>query len=229
MRVLITPVTVGINFLVFRSLISFRAAGLLCLVCLGVAYMSISDAQEKARLAEGNMSLRRDTLLGYAFGLGGVTLAALYGIMIGQYHKTFEATSMQLLAVISPISCALLWALSPFTDTLPPWREVTLTEWSLVFGSGLCAVMINASQFCIIAQSSALSSTVVGHLKTCLIVALGWWLAHTHVTSSMGVGIAVALLGIFGYSALQIADSTRKALPAVQLPLTQSPQVESKS
>jgi solute carrier family 35, member E3 len=34
--------------------------------------------------------------------------------------------------------------------------------------------MVNLSQFFIINDAGAVSSTVVGHLKTCLIVGLGW-------------------------------------------------------
>jgi solute carrier family 35 protein E3 len=52
----------------------------------------------------------------------------------------------------------------------------------MVLLSGLLAAILNISQFFIVARTGAVSSTVVGHVKTCLIVALGW------VTSGRGLG-----------------------------------------
>ena len=58
------------------------------------------------------------------------------------------------------------------------------------------AALINISQFFIVAGSGAVSSTVVGHLKTCLIVALGW-ISSGRKASDRGIlGILMAIAGI---------------------------------
>lgn len=63
--------------------------------------------------------------------------------------------------------------------------------------SGALAVLINVSQFFIIAQSGPVSSTVVGHSKTCIIVILGWLSSGRTVADMCVVGLLLALAGIF--------------------------------
>ncbi|KAL2263879.1 hypothetical protein VTK26DRAFT_4556 [Humicola hyalothermophila] len=87
----------------------------------------------------------------------------------------------------------------------------------LILLSGLLAALINLSQFFIVARAGAVSSTVVGHVKTCLIVALGW------VVSGKGVGVAdargrgsvcgvaVALGGIMTYSVIMLREKEKQA------------------
>lgn len=65
--------------------------------------------------------------------------------------------------------------------------------------SGLFASLINISQFFIIAQTGAVSSTVVGHLKTCTIVALGWFVSGRPIGDKSIIGVAVAIGGITMY------------------------------
>ena len=58
------------------------------------------------------------------------------------------------------------------------------------------ASLINISQFFIVAGAGPVSSTVVGHLKTCSIVALGWTFSGRRA-NDMGVfGILMAISGI---------------------------------
>jgi solute carrier family 35 protein E3 len=52
------------------------------------------------------------------------------------------------------------------------------------------------SQFFIIAQTGPVSSTVVGHLKTCSIVALGWIMSGRSVGDKSILGVLIAIGGI---------------------------------
>ena len=52
------------------------------------------------------------------------------------------------------------------------------------------------SQFFIIAQTGPVSSTVVGHMKTCSIVALGWMQSGRTVGDKAVIGVLVAIGGI---------------------------------
>lgn len=65
--------------------------------------------------------------------------------------------------------------------------------------SGMFAALINLSQFFIIGQTGPVSSTVVGHLKTCLIVTLGWVTSGRSVGDKSIVGVFVAIGGIISY------------------------------
>lgn len=56
--------------------------------------------------------------------------------------------------------------------------------------------MINISQFFIIEQAGPVSSTVVGQLKTCCIVTLGWMGSGRTILDGSMVGICLAIGGI---------------------------------
>jgi solute carrier family 35 protein E3 len=58
------------------------------------------------------------------------------------------------------------------------------------------ASLINISQFYIVAGAGAVSSTVVGHLKTCSIVALGWAVNGRKANDKGVYGILMAISGI---------------------------------
>lgn len=66
--------------------------------------------------------------------------------------------------------------------------------------SGLCACLINLSQFVIIAGAGPVASTVVGHAKTLAIVTLGWIVSGRSVSDKSIVGIVIAIGGIMLYS-----------------------------
>ena len=73
-----------------------------------------------------------------------------------------------------------------------------------MFQSGLCASLINISQFFIVAQTGPVSSTVVGHVKTCTIVALGWMTSGLAIGDKAVLGVFIAIGGIIGYSVIML-------------------------
>jgi solute carrier family 35 protein E3 len=56
--------------------------------------------------------------------------------------------------------------------------------------------LINLSQFYIITDAGPVSSTVVGHLKTILIVGLGWILHGKNAGNESLAGVMLAVFGI---------------------------------
>lgn len=62
--------------------------------------------------------------------------------------------------------------------------------------SGMLACLINLSQFLIIKEAGPVSSTVVGHSKTCLIVATGWITSGKSLSDGSLIGIVMAIGGI---------------------------------
>lgn len=62
--------------------------------------------------------------------------------------------------------------------------------------SGLFACLINLSQFVIINEAGPVSSTVVGHLKTVLIVALGWVYSGKAIKDWTMAGVLIAIAGM---------------------------------
>ena len=60
----------------------------------------------------------------------------------------------------------------------------------------MLASLINISQFFIVTQAGPVSSTVVGHLKTCTIVAMGWALSGRAIDDEAVIGVILAIGGI---------------------------------
>ncbi|KAM0636813.1 hypothetical protein ACHAQF_001385 [Verticillium nonalfalfae] len=159
--------------------------------CLGVGMVSYYDTRPTSDAAINSTSV-----LGVVFAFSGIFASSLYTVWIASYHRKLEMSSMQLLHNQAPIAAFLLLYAIPFVDNFPVWSEVALPRWILILISGLCASLINISQFFIVAQTGPVSSTVVGHVKTCTIVALGWMLSGRSVDDKSIFGVLIAIGGI---------------------------------
>lgn len=84
----------------------------------------------------------------------------------------------------------------PFGERQTKYILLTRREFFLSKKSGLLACLINLSQFVIIHEAGPVSSTVVGHFKTCSIVAMGWIVSGKSLTDGSLVGILLAIGGI---------------------------------
>lgn len=60
--------------------------------------------------------------------------------------------------------------------------------------------MINWSQFLIIGETSVLSFNIIGIVKTCLVLMLGWWVEGKVIGLKDAVGVLLAIGGSFAYS-----------------------------
>jgi solute carrier family 35 protein E3 len=143
-----------------------------------------------------NNAIQTTSLLGIIFALSGVCASSLYTVLIGAYHKKLQMSSSQLLLNQAPISSVLLLFAVPFVDHIPDLPAVPTYRWLMILMSGGFAALINISQFFIIAGSGPVSSTVVGHLKTVSIVAIGWALSGRSAVDKSALGIVMTVAGI---------------------------------
>lgn len=194
-RILLTPGTAALNYLFYNTKISMAAGLAIIPICAGVGLTTYYDALSVT-------SERTTSIYGVVFALAGVTVSCVYTIWIGTFAKKYQVSSMQLLYNQAPWSVLLLLICVPFSDTIPVFSEVSNNAWILVLMSGAFAILINISQFFIIHGTSALTSTIVGHMKTCSIVSLGWVFGGKMSNMSL-LGVIIALSGIFTYSAIQ--------------------------
>ncbi|RHZ64918.1 uncharacterized protein CDV56_106506 [Aspergillus thermomutatus] len=189
-RLLLTPVVALLNYMLNSTTIPQTAISSLILLCSGVGIVSYYDS-----LSMDNASTASTSSWGTVFALAGVCASSIYTVWIGQYHKKFQLNSMQLLLNQAPISTALLLLTVPFTAT-PPLGAVPVSMWILILMSGVFASLVNLSQFYIIDLAGPVSGTVVGQLKTCIIVGLGWAFSTHPVYFQSIVGIVLALVGM---------------------------------
>lgn len=183
-RILLTPFVALINLVFYRVSIPMYAALSLIPVCTGVGVVSYYDTRATTPEQEGKVT----TVAGVIFAFSGVVASSLYTVWIGTYHKKLNMSSMQLLFNQAPASSCLLLFFIPFADTIPVFSDVPFSRWAMILMSGLFASLINLSQFFIIAGAGAVSSTVVGHAKTCSIVILGWMASGRGVSDKSLLG-----------------------------------------
>ncbi|KAG5748502.1 hypothetical protein H9Q70_008834 [Fusarium xylarioides] len=194
-RILITPCVAAMNFVLYRATLPFYACMALVPACVGVGMVSYFDT--KATSA----SAATTGLLGVVFAFLGIFFSSLYTVWLESYRKQLSMTSMQLLLNQAPLSAFLLLYFIPFVDKAPGLEDLSLDLWVLILMSGIFAALVNVSQFFIIAEMGPVTSTVVAHGKTCIIVAIGWYISGRNVADKSIIGLMMALLGIILYSA----------------------------
>ncbi|WPB02323.1 uncharacterized protein RHO25_006957 [Cercospora beticola] len=207
-RVLLTPCVAGLNFVLYQQRIPRLAAWTLVPVCCGVAVVSYYDTMKKTGQKEVQIQTTTRPL-GVFFAITGVVASSLYTVWIKFYHGKLECSSMQLLMNQAPISVVMMLYVVPFADDVTVWRDVGGGVYGLIGVSGLLACLINLSQFVIINEAGPVSSTVVGHFKTCLVIAMGWMVSGKSLIDGSLLGIALAVGGIISYSYVMQKQQTR--------------------
>ncbi|RDW70077.1 hypothetical protein BP5796_08474 [Coleophoma crateriformis] len=190
-RILLTPTVALMNFVLYKATLPRNAIYALVPACLGVGMVSYYDS-----LPTADVNIKTTSGLGVIFAFSGIFASSLYTVWIASYHKKLQMNSMQLLFNQAPLAAFMLLYVIPFVDTFPVWTEVPVNRWVMIMMSGFFACLINMSQFFIIAQTGPVSSTVVGHLKTCSIVALGWMTSGRAVGDKSVIGVLIAVGGI---------------------------------
>ncbi|PYI20262.1 hypothetical protein BO99DRAFT_457236 [Aspergillus violaceofuscus CBS 115571] len=201
-RILLTPLTVLINLFFYHLRIPFYAALALVPACLGVGLVTYADLMPRRRsLADSPQTMDSTSTLGIIYAFSGVLCSALYTVWVAHYHSRLHISSIQLLSKQAPFCAIFIGSISLFTDTFPGWTTITPHQWGLLFLSGGCACVINLSSFHVINGAGAVTSTVVGQAKTCLIIALGWVRSSTAVATESVLGVLLAVLGMALYTA----------------------------
>ncbi|KAI2472072.1 integral membrane protein [Annulohypoxylon bovei var. microspora] len=203
-RILLTPTVATMDFVLYKSILPRSAIIALVPACLGVGMVSYYDS-----LPTEDISVKTTSGLGVIYAFSGIFASSLYTVWIKSYQRKLQVSSMQLLFNQAPVSALLLLYVIPFVDTFPTWTEVPVGRWFMILMSGVFASLINLSQFFIVGHTGPVSSTVVGHLKTCLIVALGWATSGRSVGDKAVIGVFVAIGGIIMYSTVMLRHATR--------------------
>ncbi|RSL61239.1 hypothetical protein CEP51_013656 [Fusarium floridanum] len=205
-RILMTPSVAAMDYVMYKVTLPLKACLTLIPACIGVGMVSYYDSRPT-----NNTTIKTTSELGVMFAFLGVFFSSLYTVWISAFRRRLNMTSMQLLFNQAPISAFMLLYVIPFVDTFPVWGDVSLNRWVLILLSGFFAVLINVSQFFIVAEMGPVTSTVVAHSKTCIIVALGWMYSGRNVADKCVIGLIMALIGIFAYSAVMLREKAKAA------------------
>lgn len=208
-RILLTPTVAMMNFALYHEVLPRGAILSLIPACLGVGMVTYYDS-----IPKDDQTIKTTSTLGIVFAFTGIFASSLYTVWIAAYHRKLSMNSMQLLYVQAPMACLLLLLSIPFFDQfhVPAHVPSSLNKevlviavcpsfllargFELIFQSMVFASIVNISQFYIVAQTGPVSSTVVGHIKTCTIVGLGWILSGRPISDRSALGVIIAVTGI---------------------------------
>ncbi|KAG9140992.1 hypothetical protein Leryth_012575 [Lithospermum erythrorhizon] len=209
-KLAIIPCTVLLETLFFRKLFSRNIQLSLTMLLLGVGIATVTDLQLN--------------ILGSVLSLLAIGTTCVAQIMTNNIQKKFKVSSTQLLYQSCPYMALTLFTTGPFVDGLLTNQNVFAFNYTpqvlaFIVLSCLISVSVNFSTFLVIGKTSPVTYQVLGHLKTCLVLAFGFILLHDPFRWRNILGILIAIFGMILYSYYCTRESQQKATEAPpQLP-----------
>ena len=209
-KLAIIPCTVSIQQAFYGKSFSNEIKAALATLLLGVAVATVTDA--------------RVNFLGTTVSLLAVATTCVSQIWTNTMQKEHGVNSTQLLYAASPYMAAILCAIAlPLDVGLTSAsssgsannvfsRDGGSTTTAIVFVASLTcviAVLVNFSTFLVIGKCDAVTYQVLGHLKTVLVLAFGFFALGDPMSFKNVLGIAIALLGMVAYGAAETAEKRR--------------------
>ncbi|XP_019453950.1 PREDICTED: uncharacterized membrane protein At1g06890-like isoform X1 [Lupinus angustifolius] len=200
-KLAIIPFTVMLETLFLKKQFSSKIKLSLFLLLVGVGIASITDLQLN--------------FLGTILSLLAIITTCVGQILTNTIQKKLNVSSTQLLYQSAPFQAAILFVSGPLVDQMLTKQNVFAYKYSpIVLGfiilSCLIAVSVNFSTFLVIGKTSPVTYQVLGHLKTCLVLAFGFTLLHDPFTERNLIGILVAIFGMGLYSYFCTQDNKKK-------------------
>jgi solute carrier family 35 protein E3 len=146
-KILLTPATALLNYILFRKTTSRIRLVAIAVCCIGTAMTNTKEAVANP-LA---------TLIAFT----SIIVAATYQIWISKRMGDLKVTAPQLLLNQAPLSVVILVCLMPFYSKRPVFSEIQTQSLLAFLASGIAAAGVNLSQFLIIGRTSPLTVSLV--------------------------------------------------------------------
>ncbi|XP_057542019.1 UDP-rhamnose/UDP-galactose transporter 6-like [Amaranthus tricolor] len=168
---------------------------------------------------------------------------AVWSTSLQQYYvhhlqKKYSLSSFNLLGHTAPVQAGSLLILGPFIDywlTSKRIHAYNYTLLALIFITLSCTIAIgtNLSQFICIGRFTAVSFQVLGHMKTILVLILGFiFFGKEGLNSQVVLGMIIAVAGMiwYGNASSKPGGKERRSasLPKQQKNVTDSSELDSK-
>ncbi|KAA8546602.1 hypothetical protein F0562_002659 [Nyssa sinensis] len=161
------------------------------IVLLGVAVCTVTDVSVNAR--------------GFIAALIAVWSTSLQQYYVHFLQRKYSLSSFNLLGHTAPAQAASLLLLGPFLDYWLTNKRVDAFDYniaSLVFITLSCTIAVgtNLSQFICIGRFTAVSFQVLGHMKTILVLILGFiFFGKEGLNLQVVIGMVIAVIGMVWY------------------------------
>ncbi|VAH57459.1 unnamed protein product [Triticum turgidum subsp. durum] len=207
-KLAIIPCTVILETLFFRKKFSRYIQLSLSVLLFGVGVATVTDLQLNA--------------MGSVLSLLAIVTTCIAQIMTNTIQKKFKVSSTQLLYQSCPYQALTLFIVGPFLDGFLTNKNVFAFAYTpqvlfFIVLSCLISVSVNFSTFLVIGKTSPVTYQVLGHLKTCLVLAFGYVLLHDPFSwrNILGILIAVVGMGLYSYFCTREAPKPTEASPQV--------------
>lgn len=134
-------------------------------------------------------------------------------------QKTHSISSTQLLHTASPyMAVTLLFCGIPVDHALAGHKAqefvLSIPSATYIVVSCIIAVCVNFSSFLVLGKCDAVTYQVLGHLKTMLILLMGFMVLKNPATARNIGGIVIALVGMIAYAHQESKEQARAAQQA---------------
>ncbi|KAE8667462.1 hypothetical protein F3Y22_tig00112408pilonHSYRG00037 [Hibiscus syriacus] len=217
-KLAIIPCTVLLETLFFRKKFSRNIQLSLGILLLGVGIATVTDLQLN--------------FLGSILSLLAIVTTCIAQIMTNTIQKKFKVSSTQLLYQSCPYQALTLFIVGPFLDGLLTNQNVFAFKYTpqvlfFIVLSCMISVSVNFSTFMVIGKTSPVTYQVLGHLKTCLVLAFGYILLRDPFSWRNILGIMIAVVGMILYSYCSILENQQQKASEVSAQLPQVKESES--
>lgn len=185
------PATLIIQFLAYKASVPTSVQLTLIPITFGVGYTTVYDIDIN--------------FVGLVYATLAVLATAMSQIFTNTYQKSLDCNALQLLHHTSPIIGLGMLVLCPVFDDVTALQRHVLTRGCVgrIALSCVFALGVNISNYLVLGKTSPLTYQVLGHVKTVLILVLGFTMFNKPFDIQQGIGITVAMLGVIAYTELQ--------------------------
>ena len=190
------PIIIVVEYVLYHTTVALSKLVAVAVIVVGVGMASVNDVTVD--------------LVGVLLAAVAVAFTATGLILCSHYQKDLECSAMQLLHNTCPlVTIGMLTCIPFFHDA----HQLAQVEFSAplvarIFGSCVLALGVNASNFLLLGQISPLAYQVLGHLKTSVILILGFVVFHYQYNAKAIVGAVLALGGVVAYTELGRREAT---------------------
>ncbi|OIV98055.1 hypothetical protein TanjilG_09548 [Lupinus angustifolius] len=204
-KLAIIPCTILLEILFLGKKFSKRIQFSLGILLVGVGIATVTDLQLNA--------------LGSFLSLLAVITTCIAQIMTNTIQKKFKVSSTQLLYQSCPYQAATLLISGPYLDKVLTDLNVFAFKYTtqvtvVIVLSCLISISVNFSTFLVIGKTSPVTYQVLGHLKTCFVLAFGYIIVRDPFSWRNILGILVAMVGMLLYSYYCTQESQQKTAEA---------------
>jgi len=185
------PCTLLIQYVYYKQTVSRSVQLTLIPITFGVGYATVYD-------------LNLNTV-GFVFAACAVIATSLAQIFTNTYQKSLDCNALQLLYHTTPYITLGMLVMCPFFDDLNKLSTFQYTTPCVIriVVSCVFALGVNISNYLVLGKTSPLTYQVLGHLKTVLILVLGFTTFNKPVDMRNVLGIIVAMVGVIAYTEIR--------------------------